>query len=221
MSLYNILFGVNPIALTLLIGLELETGKLFTIGLGKLFAGRYKVYRFRDIWISKDGDRIVLLTRSGGGNRECWERLNDDECRPLISLTPEEVKAHPLYEKVITPENFNANQPPCSDCDQENCGPRFISMIRGHPHYIRDYDDDYDETYAHIEFRVPETLRPILPKLIEAQGVPKSLKEKWGELLREIVTMTPEELEADPRFRPITTALKAIAESVKKREKEE
>jgi hypothetical protein len=59
-GLYNALFGVNPIADTL----------LFTLGYTRADCGR-----FRDCYI--DNDKIVIYTRNGGGNRDDYEDLGD------------------------------------------------------------------------------------------------------------------------------------------------
>ena len=56
MSLYNMLFGVNPAAPILLAMLDTTQDK---------------IPRFRDIYI-KD-EYIVIHTRTGGGNREYYE----------------------------------------------------------------------------------------------------------------------------------------------------
>ncbi len=55
-GLYNALFGVNPIADTL----------LFTLGYTRADCGR-----FRDCYI--ENDKIVIYTRNGGGNRDDYE----------------------------------------------------------------------------------------------------------------------------------------------------
>lgn len=63
MSLYNLVRGVNPNA---------------GICLGML--GVFKpsgVPRFRDAWLSDDGTRITLLTRTGGNNREDYTEENE------------------------------------------------------------------------------------------------------------------------------------------------
>ena len=91
MTMYNMLFGKNP-----------STDEILAL-LGLTEAD---VERFRDCWVRDDdeGQRIVIFTRTGGGNREWW---------PNAKLT-------------------------------------------SHPCYIRDYDDDWDTTYAYYEFVIPE-----------------------------------------------------------------
>lgn len=91
MSLYNALFGENPDA-AVLIGF---------LGLNKEVFGRY-----RNAYLNKAGDKIIIYTRCGGGNRTEYERV--------------------------------------------------FEMMKRHPNYLRDYDDDYDSTYAYIEFSVPD-----------------------------------------------------------------
>ena len=61
MSLYNALFGVNELAPVLL--------KILGIAHGD-------IPRFRDAYL--DDGKIVIHTRTGGGNRECYESPNND-----------------------------------------------------------------------------------------------------------------------------------------------
>ena len=68
MSLYNILFGKNPDTAAILSALSLSEAS---------------IQRFRDCWIDEDNNRIVIYTRTGGGNREYF---------PNEALT-----SHPLY----------------------------------------------------------------------------------------------------------------------------
>lgn len=60
-GLYNALFGVNPIADTL----------LFTLGLTRGDCGR-----FRDCYIADN--QIVVYTRNGGGNRDDYQDVFDE-----------------------------------------------------------------------------------------------------------------------------------------------
>jgi len=59
MSLYNMLFGISSIVPVALAALQKRPSDFG---------------RFRDAWI--EDDKIVIYTRNGGGNRECWR---DDE----------------------------------------------------------------------------------------------------------------------------------------------
>lgn len=92
MSLYNQLFDENPDA-AVLIGF---------LGLNKDIFGRY-----RNIYLNKAGDKIIVYTRCGGQkNRTDYERM--------------------------------------------------FEIMKRHPNYLRDYDDEHDPTYAYIEFSVPD-----------------------------------------------------------------
>jgi hypothetical protein len=60
MSLYNVVFGENEFASPLLVVLGLK---------------REELPRYRDCWWN--GKEVVLVTRSGGGNREAYQSIND------------------------------------------------------------------------------------------------------------------------------------------------
>jgi len=66
MSLYNQLFGMNqaaPVLLAVVLKLDLEAIKA--------------IPRFRDCYISEDGNEIIIYTRTGGGNRAEYEAQNE------------------------------------------------------------------------------------------------------------------------------------------------
>lgn len=100
----------------------------------------------------------------------------------------------------------------CDECWFEfpNCPPEANKRLAEHPLYIRDYDDDFDETYAHFEFRVPEDMLEITTKLYKLQGPQPTLKERFDKVMKEIENMSKEQLEKDPRFKDICKALKKI-----------
>src|SRR5262245_47810449 len=66
MGFYNIIFGVNPNAGVLL---------------GALGLTREAVGRFRDAWVTENGQEIAIYTRNGGGNREQY--MPDFSAHPL------------------------------------------------------------------------------------------------------------------------------------------
>lgn len=115
MSLYNTLFGVNSIAPLLLKLLNIDQPN-----------GKYESGRFRDMYLNKDGTKIILLTRNGGGNRGYYFPMN----------------------------------------------------IKNHPNYLTDYDDDFDSTYAYIEFSVPKQFEKEIKELATGKE-PKKLSEKF------------------------------------------
>jgi hypothetical protein len=80
----------------------------------KWYTGRY-----RDIYLDETGEKIILRTRNGGGNR-------------------------PYYFWVF-----------------EN--------LKYHPNYIRDYDDEFDSTYAYIEFSIPARHKKLAKQLLAKQ----------------------------------------------------
>jgi hypothetical protein len=161
MSLYNLLHGENPHADLLkgILNLDGEDGKWNT--------GRY-----RDIYLNEDGTKIVLYTRNGGGNRECWQEWNDGE--------------------------------PC-DCT----GCTMTSHIPKHPNYVCDYDDDFDCTYAYVEYSIPDDFKVHLKGLSTGKS-PKSVHERFTETIEEMKKMDPEDLKKDPRFKPMADVLEKI-----------
>jgi hypothetical protein len=159
--MYNMLFGVNRVFPILLKALNLSYhGDKLKI------EGEYDPGRFRDIYLSGEGDKITLFTRNGGGNREDYTEV--------------------------------------------------IQKLQSHPLYIKNYDDDFDPTYAYFEFSVPDSLQEILDKLMEAQGGPPiGVSEKFSNLMAEMQSMMREQFEADPRFKPLVNIVKQITEDVK------
>lgn len=60
-----------------------------------------------------------------------------------------------------------------------------FEMLEGHPNYICDYDDEYDETYCYFKFDVPREY------LEEAKGMatgkePLDVREKFDEAIKEM-----------------------------------
>lgn len=179
MGLYNVLHGVNPASLILLRALGLRHYKLNP-------NGSWPIGRFRDIHISGEGDKVILFTRNGGGNRDCWD---NEGCT-------------------------GASTPETHDPD---CLVYVNWKLTTHPLYIKDYDNDFDYTYAHFEFKVPETIDESLEKLLKVQGgPPRSFRERFMEVMDEMKSMSKEELEQDPRFKPLTDVIKKIGEAAGK-----
>lgn len=83
MSFYNALFGMNPSA---------------PILLGILHLTREDVGRFRDAYLNEH--YIVIHTRLGGGNRECYcseKEIASAEGHHCYQAIIEKLQAHPLY----------------------------------------------------------------------------------------------------------------------------
>jgi len=84
--------------------------------------------RFRNCYALEG--KIVIYTRTGGGNRQTYEN--------------KEMRLKTFKE--------------WGDEDYEGCeyhGP-FNDDLRKNPHYLSDYDNDYDETYAYFNFKYPD-----------------------------------------------------------------
>lgn len=58
--------------------------------------------------------------------------------------------------------------------------------IHIHELYSADYDDGFDETYAYIEFKIPEKYKETAKKM--SKGEPISFKEKFEKELKEMDT---------------------------------
>ena len=56
--------------------------------------------------------------------------------------------------------------------------------IQNHELYIRDYDDDFDCTYAYIEFKIPEKFKDTAKKMFK--GEPVSFSDKFNEHLEKM-----------------------------------
>jgi hypothetical protein len=121
MSFYNSLFGVNNAAPVLLKILGKTDGDFG---------------RFRDAYLNETGEKIIIYTRCGGGNREDYQHVFDE--------------------------------------------------MEQHPNYLRNYDDDFDCTYAYFEFAVPDTFKDELKIMAEAIGQKQSPSEKFQQLLSDM-----------------------------------
>ncbi len=156
MGMYNMLFGMNPATPYLLTALDMsgqgEKGEI---------EGEYAPGRFRDIFLTRNEegkDIVILYTRNGAGNRECWD-----------------LEGCPGY---------GVGDPSVHD---EGCLVFVNWKLTQHPLYIRDYDDDFDGTYAYFEFRIPSVLEEALDMLIEEQGgEPKSVEEAFKDFVSEL-----------------------------------
>lgn len=60
--------------------------------------------------------------------------------------------------------------------------------MRNHPNYLRDYDDDFDSTYASIEFEVPEAAKEALQKLAAEKGTSVKPMEPFRQLIQDLET---------------------------------
>lgn len=118
MSLYNLLFGRNPLAGVLMGVLDLTPGD---------------VGRFRDCFLAKGETgalEIHIFTRNGGGNRDDYEDVTE--------------------------------------------------TLRAHANYLRDWDDDFDCTYATYAFAVPDAFADAVMTLAGSPGaVPDASTDRF------------------------------------------
>ena len=70
--------------------------------------------------------------------------------------------------------------------------------IRNHILYLKDYDDDFDCTYAYIEFSIPDYYKETAKKMFK--GEPISFKDKFE---KELDEMDQEGTEANERAKKI------------------
>lgn len=56
--------------------------------------------------------------------------------------------------------------------------------IQSHELYVGDYDDDFDSTYAYIEFRIPDKYKETAKKMFN--GEPVSFEDKFKKELEEM-----------------------------------
>lgn len=154
MSLYNIVFGENPLGEAL----------LATLGLKPETVGRY-----RDCFVS--GGEIAVYTRNGGGNRSCvceYEpKYGTPDCKHHTSQSEEdEYTKSGLIEKTGRREIvtwYHCEEPNSEACGCYGC---VISYrLPKHPHYLCDLDDDFDSTYATIYFSFPAEFADELKRL--------------------------------------------------------
>lgn len=62
----------------------------------------------------------------------------------------------------------------------------FFDEIHKHPQYIRDYDDDFDSTYAYIEFSVPEQWINNTRIISQIIGTDEKAMDKFKRLLEDL-----------------------------------
>jgi hypothetical protein len=143
MSLYNMLFGVNKTAPVLLATIGLTTSD---------------IPRFRDCYIHED--KIVIYTRTGGGNRDYYE--DEETCRDNY------------------PEYFVG--------DDQPSGP-WNSTLQQNSFYLYDEDDDFDCTYVYFYFKFPEDYADDL-KAIASNNETYTPTQKWQDLFANLTANT-------------------------------
>jgi hypothetical protein len=135
MSLYNMLFGQNPAAPILKAALNLDNEA------PENFNERFN--EASDSWgefdpYSEKGKELMKEAKSQGyfptGRFRDIYFQNEEGSEPKIILYTRNGGGNRDYYQYI------------------------FDLLESHPLYIRDYDDDFDSTYAYIEFRAPESI---------------------------------------------------------------
>jgi hypothetical protein len=135
MSLYNMLFGQNPATPILIAALELDSNQPLD-------------------WENKFNQAS-----------DKWGEF-DPHCESGKSLMGEaiESKYYPTGRfRDIYFENQDGSAPKIILYTRNGGGNRdyyhwVFELLEKHPLYIQDYDDDFDCTYAYIEFKAPESI---------------------------------------------------------------
>jgi hypothetical protein len=83
-------------------------------------------------------------------------------------------------------------------------------LIRNHPLFAEEHDDEFDRTYAWIAFRVPDESLEITRQLATGKE-PPGMKELTDNAIRAMQALTPEQIRSDPRFKPLAEAIESIA----------
>jgi len=133
MSLYNALFGVNPATPLLMGSLWLDSG------------------------IPKEWEEKLYSQSDEWGEIDC----NSDSVKEIIKEAKEN-RYYPTgrfrdiyFEKEGEPKVVLYTRNGGGNRSSYN---HIFEILSQHPNYIRDYDDDFDPTYAYIEFKAPEVV---------------------------------------------------------------
>ena len=141
--------------------------------------------RLRDTYLtSENGETLIAVyTRMGGGNRGHW---------PLFSWDGDEEEPDdvPCWNGVDTPPSEM-----CPGCE--------VQKLSQHELYVRDFDSDYDSTYATYLFRVPEKYNR---RVLQMQMATHYPDERWEKM--------QEALEADDTSNPPYARFKAWGEQL-------
>lgn len=93
--------------------------------------------------------------------------------------------------------------------NREAYGKAIENLKNNHPNYLKDYDDEYDPTYALIEFSVPEVHAERCKQLATGTKHP-SLQESFEFAMQQMEKMSLDDLKADPRFAPIVKVVEDL-----------
>ena len=204
--MYNSLFGKNPDGPTLLsiLGLTEE-----------------KIGRYRDAWVTKDGE-IAIHTRLGSGPRACYcdetqaeKERNQREANKHV----EKLFIHGMPTQKMLDEDyyqthkvFVSRKPRSDDVRHEKfCWYPYVRRLQNHPMYLREeiekevFDDKTcavtsgDSTYATFFFKIPPEIKTKMLEIQERQNTEyeKSHAQRFDELMANLKSMPQDRLEAE------------------------
>lgn len=161
MSLYNMIFGTNPAAGILLQSLSLnnEAPENFHDDLEK----------FSDGWGDYDlssNDAKALMQKAVDAKYYPVGRFRD------IYFNNEDPKNPKI---VLYTRNGGGNR---------SAYEYVFDLLSKHPNYIQDYDDDFDSTYAYIEFKAPQQVLDFFEGL--QTGKLESVSDKFKKEIAEM-----------------------------------
>lgn len=103
---------------------------------------------------------------------------------------------------------------PGRDCSCTGCIAQYL--LPSHPLYIKDYDDQFDATYAYFEFKIPAQFADFCKRMSTGFS-PETIGEKFQKTMKEMENMTPEQMRKDARFAPTVEMLDKIASTLEKK----
>lgn len=161
MSLYNMLFGKNPASPLLLAMLNIDSAK-----------------EYPEWPKDEEGEEVDAY----GCNEETEIKICEYVQKCIEGKTFQSGRFRDIYlnedgtEIILYTRNGGGNR--------EGYW-HIFDMLRKHPLYVRDYDDDFDCTYAYIVFKVPDDYSEICRMMATGQE-PPTISEKFH---REIESM--------------------------------
>jgi hypothetical protein len=96
--------------------------------------------------------------------------------------------------------------------DEELAGP-YNDDLRALPGFLRDYDDEYDTTYALFEFEIPEWAKDLLAEVPDRERLPA---ERWKTMFEAVKNDTPSP-DADRAVEVGRTLVDHITTAIKER----
>ena len=216
-AVYNALFGANPDGEALLTVLNLTMDD---------------VGRYRDAWITKDGE-IAIHTRLGSGPRACYCDQTDEEKAQAEKEADERISKmfknglpsqKDLDENYYqTHKTFTPRKPHSEDITHEKyCWYPYVRRLQSHPLFIREEieEETFDETthdvisgdstYATFFFKIPLGFERKISEIRGQQSseYEKSHEQRFNELMENIEKMIPNQLEAE--FPEVTGVVKKL-----------